>query len=104
MVIKRPRLSKPAAHERAVALGQMLEHVALLVPDTPLDRRVYAEHVTDRLAERLGTVDDHQHTLFDVEAAFDEVGQQPERMLDALGVDAQRDHAAAALELDPIEH
>ena len=77
-----------------------------------------AEHVADRLAQRLGAVDDDQHALLDIEAALDEVGQQrgrdggvlgravpqPERVLDAVGVDPERDDAAAALELDPVEH
>jgi hypothetical protein len=54
----------------------------------------------------------------DIQAALDEVAQQrgrdggvlgravprPERVLDAVGVDRQRDDAAAALELDPVEH
>ena len=96
----------------------MTEHVALLVAHAALDRRVDAEHVTDGLSQRLGAVDDDQHALLDIQAALDEVGQQrgrdgrvlgravpePERVLDAVDVDAQRDDAAAALELDPVEH
>ena len=92
--------------------------MTFLVTDAALHRRVDAEHVTDRLAQRLGAVDDHEHALPDVQAALDEVGQQrggdggvlgravpePERVLDAVGVDPQRDHAAAALQLDPVEH
>ena len=118
VVVERPGGSQPAAHERPVALGQMREHVSLLVADAALDRRVDAEHVADGLAERLGAVDDDQHALLDIQAALDEVGQQrgrdggvlgravpqPERVLDAVGVDPERDDAAAALELDPVEH
>jgi hypothetical protein len=77
-----------------------------------------AEHVADRLAQRLGSVDHAQHALLDVEAALDEVGQQrgrdggvlgravpqPQRLLDAVGVDPQRHDAAAPLELDAVEH
>jgi hypothetical protein len=83
-----------------------------------MDRRVDAEHVADRLSECLGAVDHHQHALLDIQAALDEVGQQrrrdgrvlgravpePERVLDAVGVDPERDDAAAALELDAVEH
>ena len=103
---------------RAVALGQVVEHVALLVTHAALHRRVDAEHVADGLAQRLGAVDDDEHALLDVQAALDEVGEQrgrdggvlgravpePERVLDAVGVDPERDDAAAALELDPVEH
>ena len=98
--------------------GRWSEHVALLVAHAALHRGVDAEHVADRLAQRLGAVDDHEHALLDVEAALDEVGQQrgrdrrvlgravpePERVLDAVAVDPQRHDAAAALELDPVEH
>ena len=118
VVVERPRGPQPAAHERPVALGQVAEHVALLVADAALHRRVDAEHVADGLAQRLGAVDDDQHALLDIQAALDEVGQQrgrdggvlgrpvpqPERVLDAVGVDPERDDAAAALELDPVEH
>ena len=76
------------------------------------------KHVADGLAQRLGAVDDDQHALLDIQAALDEVRQQrgrdggvlgravpqPERVLDAVGVDPERDDAAAALELDPVEH
>src|SRR3954451_20764125 len=68
--------------------------------------------------ERLGAVEDDQHALLDIQAALDEVRQQrrrdgrvlgravpqPERVLDTISVDTQRDDAAAALELDPVEH
>src|SRR4029450_546346 len=39
VVVERPRLPKPAAHERTVTLGQVVQHVSLLVPDAALDRR-----------------------------------------------------------------
>jgi hypothetical protein len=50
--------------------------MTFLVAHATLGRRVAAEHVADRLPERLGAVDHHQHALLGVEAAFDEVGQQ----------------------------
>jgi hypothetical protein len=92
--------------------------MTFLVAHAALDRRVGAEDVADGLAQRLGAVDDDQHALLDIQAALDEVGQQrggdggvlgravpqPERVLDAVGVDPERDDAAAALELDPVEH
>jgi hypothetical protein len=74
---------------------------------------------TSRTASRsAGAVHHDELALLDIEAAVDEVGEQrggdggvlgravpeAERVLDAVGVDPQRDHQAAALELDPIEH
>ena len=57
-------------------LGQVVEHVALLVADAALDRRVDAEDVADGLAQRLGAVEDDEHALLDVQAALDEVREQ----------------------------
>jgi hypothetical protein len=95
----------------------VVEHVAFLVADAALDGDG-AEHLVDRLAERLGAVDHAEHALARVEAAGDEVGEQlagdgrvlgravpgPERQLDSVGRDPERDHAAAALRLDPVQH
>ena len=67
-----------------------------------------AEDVADRLPQRLGAVDHEQDALLGVQAAVDEVGQQrggdggvlgralpePERDLDALGGDPERDDVA----------
>jgi hypothetical protein len=92
--------------------------MTFFVADAALHRRVDAEHVADRLAERLGAVEDDEHALLDIEATLDEVREQrggdgrvlgravpqPERMLDGVGVDPQGDDAAAALQLDPVEH
>src|SRR3954447_3886894 len=92
--------------------------MTFLVADTALHRGVDPEHVADRLAQRLGAVDHAEHALLDVEATLDEVGQQrggdggvlgravpqPQRVLDAVAVDPQRHDAAAALELDAVEH
>jgi len=92
--------------------------MTFLVANAALHRRVDAEHVTHRLAQRLGAVDHDQHALLDIEAALDQVRQQrgrdgrvlgravpqTERALDPVGVDPQGDDAAAALELDPVEH
>src|SRR3954469_23797662 len=90
--------------------------MTFLVTDAALHRRMDAEHVPDGLAQRLGAIDDHEHALLDIQAALDEVREQgrsdggvlgravpePERVLDAVGVDPERDHATAALELDPV--
>jgi hypothetical protein len=95
----------------------VVEHVSLLVADAALDGHG-AEHLIDRLAERLGAVDHAEHALPRVEAAGDQVGEQlagdgrvlgravpgPERQLDSVGRDPERDHAAAALRLDPVQH
>src|SRR5664279_5507697 len=95
----------------------MIEHVAFLVANTPLHRDG-PEHLVDGGSEGLAAVQDDQNTLLDVKAPLDEVGEQmhgdslvlggaipqPERDLDALGAHAQSDYAAAALQLDPVEH
>jgi hypothetical protein len=92
--------------------------MTFLVANAALHRRVGPEHVADGLAQRLGAVEHDQHALPHIEAALDEVREQrgrdgrvlgravpqPERVLDAVGVDPQGDDAAAALELDPVKH
>jgi hypothetical protein len=97
---------------------QVIEHVAFLVADAALDRGVDAEDVVDGLAQRLAAVEDDEHALVDIEAAAGEVREQrgrdggvlggpvpePQGVLDAVGVDAEGDNAAAALELDAVEH
>ena len=85
VVVERPRLAQPSAHERAVALGEVMQDVALLVAHAALDRRVGSEHVADRLAQRLGAVDHHQHTLLDIQTALDEVREQRRRDGGVLG-------------------
>src|SRR5581483_3475968 len=117
VIVAGPRPAQPLLHGRPVALGEVVEHVALLVADTAL-HRYGAEHLVDRLPQRLGAVDHAQHALAEVKAAGDEVREQrlgdgrvlgravpqPERQLDAVGRDPERDHAAAALQLDPVQH
>ena len=107
VIVERPRRAQPGLTSWPVALGQVVEHVAFLVPDAALHGRL-AEDVADRLAQRLGAVDHEQDALLGVEAALDEVGEQrgrdgrvlgrafpePERDLDALGGDPERDDVA----------
>jgi len=83
----------------------------------PLDGQG-AEDLAARGPQRLAAVEDHKHAQLDVQATVHEVGEEvtgdglvlrqavpePERDLDALGGDAERYDAAAALELDPVEH
>src|SRR3954471_8550748 len=76
VILERPRRPQPPTHQGLVALGQVGEHVALLVPDAALDRGVDAEHVTDRLAQRLGAVEDDQHALLDIQATLDQIREQ----------------------------
>jgi len=52
VVVERPRPPQPLPHASPVAFGQMVDHVALLVPETTLDGRL-AEDVADRLPERV---------------------------------------------------
>ncbi len=91
--------------------------MTFLVTHAALNGHV-AEDRVDGRPQRLAAVQDHEHALIAVQAALDEVGQQcrrdgrvlggsvpqAERMLDAVGVDAHGDDAAAALELDAVEH
>jgi hypothetical protein len=102
---------------RAVALGQVVEDVSLFVAHTTVDGH-RAEHLVDGGPERLAAIEDDEHALLDVQAAVDEVCEQcdgdrlvlrravpqPERHLDAVGADAERDNATEALEVDPVEH
>ena len=96
---QRPRRAHPGAHLVAVALGQQVADVSLLVAMAAMHQRVLAEDVLDRAAQRLAAVDDEQDRLLGIQAAVDEIGQQrpgqrgvlgralpqPERDLDALG-------------------
>ena len=91
--------------------------MTFLVADAALHRDG-AEHLGHRGPERLGSVQDHQHPLLDIQASVDEVSEQvhgdglvlrravpqPERHLDPVGRDPQANHAAAALQLDRVEH
>ncbi len=81
-------------------------------------QRVLAEDVLDRASERLGAVDHEQDRLLGIEAAVDEVGQQrprergvfgrafpePERDLDPVARDPERDDVRAIGDLQPVEH
>jgi hypothetical protein len=51
----------------------VIEDIAFFVANTTLYRRVGAEHVADRLAERLRAVEHAEHALADVQAAIDEI-------------------------------
>ena len=76
---------------------------------TAMHERVLAEHVADRLAQRLAAVDHEQDRLLGVQAAVDEIGEQhrdqrgvlgrafpqPERNLHALRADPERDDMGA---------
>src|SRR3954454_3212049 len=53
----------------------MVEHVALLVPDAALDG-YRAEHLVDRLPQRLRAVDDAEHALAEIERAGDQIREQ----------------------------
>ena len=96
--VERPRRAHPGADLVAVALGQQVGDVPLLVAVAAMHERVLAEDVLDRAPQRLAAVDHEQDRLLGVQAAVDEVGQQragergvlgrafpePERDLDAL--------------------
>jgi hypothetical protein len=92
--------------------------MTFLVTLTAVHERVLAEHILDRLAQRLAAVDHEQHRLLGVQAAVDQIGQQragergvlgralpqPERELDALAADAERDDVRALGDLQAVEH
>ena len=92
--------------------------MTFLVAMTAVHQRVLAEDVFDRPAQRLAAVDDEQDRLVGIEATVDEIGQQrpgqrgvlgaafpePERDLDALRRDAERDDVGALGDFDAVEH
>jgi len=75
--------------------------MTFLVTDTALHRDALPEHLADRLAERLRSVDDEQHPLRGIQTTVDQIGEQrlddggvlgislpqPKRHLDTLGRD-----------------
>ena len=117
IVLRRRRLPQPALDGGPVAFGEMVEHVAFLVADTPLHRDG-PEDLVDGGPQGLPAVQDDQNPLLEIKPPLDQVGEQmdrdglvlggaipePERDLDALGAHAQGDDTAAALRLDPVEH
>jgi hypothetical protein len=80
--------------------------------------RLLAEDVLDRTAQGLAAVDHEEDRLLAIEPAVDEVGQQrarergvlgralpqPERDLDPLGGDPERDDLRAVGDLQAVEH
>ena len=112
-----PGRAQPALDRGPVAFGQVIEDVAFLVTDAALDGDV-AEDGVNGGSEGLAAVQDDEDALVAVQAAVDEVREQldadalvlrravpqPQRDLDAIGRDAERDDAAAALQLEAVEH
>ena len=92
--------------------------MTFLVAVTAMDECVLAEDVADRAPERLAAVDHEQDRLLGIEAAVDQVGEQrpregrvlrgafpePERDLDAVGADPERDDVGALGDLQPVDH
>lgn len=92
--------------------------MTFLVAMAAVDEGVLAEDVLDRAPERLAAVDDKQDRLVGIKATVDEIGQQrprqrrvlgaafpePERDLDAVGRDAERDDVRAIGDLQAVEH
>jgi len=72
----RPGRPQPAQHERPLRLGQVVGHVALLVPSAALHRGAIAEDPADGGAQRLATVDDEEDARRRVEAALAQVGDE----------------------------
>ncbi len=72
VVLLGPRPAQAVLDGGPVALGEVVQHISLLVADTALDWH-RAEHLVDRLAQRLGAVDHAQHALVKVKSAGDEV-------------------------------
>jgi hypothetical protein len=92
--------------------------MTFLVAMAAVHERVLTEDIVDRAPQRPAAVDDEQDRLLAIQAAIDQVGQQqtgqgrvlgralpqPERDLDALGGDPQRDDVAAVGDLQAVEH
>ena len=76
MIGLRPRATQASLDRLTVALGEMIEDVACFVLHAALDGHVVAEHLPDRFAQRLRSVNDEQHSVLDIEATVDEIGQQ----------------------------
>ena len=117
-VLERPRAADPCQDRGAVALGQQIGDVALLVPMAAVHERVLAEHVLDRAADRLPSVNHKEDRLLGIQAAVDEIGQQragergvlgralpqPEWDLHALGANSERDDVCALSDVHAVEH
>ena len=103
----------------AVAFGQVVEHVALLVADAALDRDAAPNTSSTAARSALPPSSTTSTPCSTVQAAVDEVGEQlrrrrscsrcepsqsPSGTLTPSVVIPERDDAAAALELDPVEH
>src|SRR5712691_4281479 len=105
-VVQLPSLAQHPADGRVHWLGQPLHDVASLVNLAPLNQRLTPEAPPDRFRERLRPVDDEQPRHRRIEPARDEIVDQglhhggvlgrafnePERMLHAFAVDADRRH------------
>src|SRR5581483_6048527 len=116
-IVERPRLPEAPYDGGTLALGEMVADVSFFVPLAALHRRL-AEDAADRLAQRLRSIDHEEDALFGIEAALDKVGEQrgrdgrvlgralpePERDLDAVGGDSERNHVRALLEIEPVDH
>jgi len=85
VIVLCPGSAQSPPDERTVASGRCLEHVAFFVPDAALDGRPLAEHVPDRLAERLRAIDDEQDALLRIEPALDQIREQRGRDGGVLG-------------------
>ena len=105
-VVQLPGLAQHPSHRRVQWLRQPLHDVASLVNLAPLNERVASEGPPDRFRERLRSVDDEQPRHRRIEPARDEIVDErlhhggilgrafnePERMLHAFAVDADRRH------------
>ena len=65
--------AQPRPGGRAVALGEMIKRVSLLVPNAPLHRHVVAEHPSHGFPQRFRSVDHEQQALLDVDAPVEGV-------------------------------
>jgi hypothetical protein len=98
--------------------GQVIDHVAPLVLLAPLDQRPRSEDLDNALAQRLATVDHPQARALGIQAALDELAEQrahhtralggalaqPQHVLVALRIDAQRHQDHPLLEVDAVDH
>ena len=78
MVGELPGGSQSPLDTGAVAFGKVIEDVALLVADAPLDRD-RTKYLVDGRPQRLAAGEDDEHALLDIEAPVDEVGEDVPR-------------------------
>src|SRR5581483_7519232 len=72
-----PCLAQPSADLRVQVIGQVPDHIALLMEPASLNEGKIPEGVADGLSPSLAPVQDQEDPARDVKASLGEVGEQP---------------------------